>query len=264
MHSQKLKADRFRALHERERAFFIPNPWDAGSARLLASLGFEALATTSSGFAYTLGRQDGQVSLEEKLNHCKALVSATDLPISADLENGFSDAPEDVARTILLAAETGIVGGSVEDYSKDPDKPIYEYSHAVERVQAAVEACRSLDFHFTLTARAENLLHGRRDLDDTIRRLQAFESAGADVVYAPGLKTIDEIKRVTSSVSVPVNVLGPMAPGITLDEFADAGARRVSIGGAMTQATIAKAIEAGKSLLTSGIYDWQANMPERD
>jgi 2-methylisocitrate lyase-like PEP mutase family enzyme len=197
MITQAEKAEKFKALHARDGAFIIPNPWDVGSARLLAALGFEALATTSSGFAQTLGRLDGMVTLEEKLAHCQALCAATTLPVSADLENGFAHDPEQVAETILRAGEAGLVGGSIEDYSGDDSQPIYDFTLAVERVQAAVEAAKSLNFPFTLTARAENLLRGRDDLDDTIRRLQAFEAAGADVLYAPGLKTLAEVRTVT-------------------------------------------------------------------
>lgn len=207
MTTQREKAERFKTLHERDGAFLIPNPWDAGCARLLQGLGFEALATTSAGFAQTLGRLDGSVTLEEKLAHCRALSEVTDVPLSADLENGFADDPQSVARTIRLAAEAGVVGGSIEDYSGER---IYDFEHAVERVKAAVEAARSLDFPFTLTARAENLLRGRQDLDDTIRRLQAYAQAGADVLYAPGLRTLDEIREVCRAVDKPVNVLAAL------------------------------------------------------
>src|SRR5947209_2856711 len=179
MATQKEKADAFKALHEREGTFIIPNPWDVGSARLLAGLGFEALATTSAGFANSLGRLDGQVTLNELMKHCHDLCAATDLPVSADLENCFADDPAKAGETILLGARAGLVGGSIEDYSGGPSNLIYDFALAVERVHAAAEAARSLDFPFTLTARAENLLHGRHDLEDTIRRLQAFESAGA-------------------------------------------------------------------------------------
>src|SRR5438477_2768076 len=201
------KVERFRALHARPGAFVIPNPWDVGSARILASLGFEALATTSSGFANALGRVDGQVTRDEVLQHCRELTVATELPVSADLERGFGDEPEVVAETIRLAGASGLAGGSIEDYSGDPARPIYELTLAVERVQAAAEAARRLDAGFVLTARAENLLRGVRDLDDTIRRLQAYERAGADVLFAPGLSTLDDVRLVTSSVGRPVNVL---------------------------------------------------------
>src|SRR5436853_3319083 len=206
MVTQREKAARFKALHEREGAFVIPNPWDVCSARLLSGLGFEALATTSAGFANSLGRLDGQVSRDEVIEHCRSLCEATDLPISADLENCFTDDPAKVGETILLGARVGLVGGSIEDYSGDPSNPIYDFGLAVERVHAAVEAARSLDFPFTLTARAEKLLRGKNDLDDTIRGLAAFEASGADVLYAPGISTLDEVRLVTNGLSQPVNV----------------------------------------------------------
>lgn len=181
--TQKERAERFKALHQREGAFVIPNPWDLGSTRLLAALGFEALATTSVGFAHSLGRLDGEVTRDEAIEHCRALCAAVDLPVSADLENCFAHDPTEAAATILAGAEAGLVGGSIEDYTGDPSHPIYDFGLAVERVHAAAEAARSLDFPFTLTARAENLLRGRADLDDTIHRLQAYEAAGADVLY---------------------------------------------------------------------------------
>src|SRR5919108_1474233 len=209
MRTQAQKADAFRALHARPGAFIIPNPWDAGTAKLLASLGFEALATTSLGLSNMLGRVDGTmtVSRAEVLDNCRAIADATDLPVSADLENGYAHEPRAAAEMIRLAAEAGVVGGSIEDATGDEAKPIYDFQHAVERVQAAVETARSLPFPFTLTARAENFLHGRRDLADTIRRLQAFQEAGADVLYAPGLATRQEIAEVVRSVARPVNVL---------------------------------------------------------
>jgi len=258
MPTQKEKALRFQALHQREGAFVIPNPWDGGSARVLASLGFEALATTSSGFAQTLGRLDGEVSLEETLEHCRLLAASTEVPISADLENGYGDTPEGVARTIRPAAETGIVGGSIEDFSGDPKKPIYDFHLAVERVQAAVEAARSLAFPFTLTARAENYLHGKADLEDTLRRLQAFEAAGADVLYAPGLQTLDEVRTVTGALARPVNVLTSFFPGVTVEELAEAGAKRLSIGGALARAAVSPLLQAGREMLSQGSFDWIA------
>ena len=227
------KAESFRALHRREGAFIIPNPWDVGSARLLAALGFEALATTSSGFAYSLGRADGEVTLEETLEHCRVLCAATDLPVSADLENGYADDPVTAAKAITLAGNAGVAGGSIEDYGGNDSQSIYDFGLAVERVTAAVEAARALPYAFTLTARAENLLHGRDDLDDTIRRLQAFEVAGADVLYAPGLTTLDQVRAVTDAVKKPVNVLATMLKGATLEQLAEAGAKRISIGGAL-------------------------------
>lgn len=247
------KADRFRRLHERPGAFVLPNPWDAGSARMLENLGFEALATTSAGFAWTLGRLDGEVSLDEKLAHCRVLAAATGLPVSADLENGFADDPEGIAETIRRAAETGIVGGSVEDWSGER---IYDFDEAVERVQAAAEASHSLPIPFLLTARAENLLRGRADLDDTIRRFQAFEKVGADALYAPALRNLDEVRLVTSSVTKPVNVLGAMmVEQATVDELADAGAKRISTGGALARAALGGFFAAAHELKDGG-FDW--------
>ena len=211
MTSQSDKAEAFRALHEGE-PFVIPNPWDAGSARVLEALGFKALATTSSGFAFTLGRLDGNVTLDEVVEHVAVLDRATDLPVSVDLENGYGPDPEHAAKAIARVAEAGAVGGSIEDW--DPERRLYELEHAAERVAAAVEAARGLDFPFTLTARAENHIRGNPDLDDTIARLQAYERAGADVLYAPGLRNGDEIRAVCDAVSKPVNVLAP--PGLTM------------------------------------------------
>src|SRR5262245_51449457 len=207
--SQAAKGERFRALHARPGAFVIPNPWDGGTAQILASLGFEALTATSAGLAFTLGKRDGarEVTREETLANAKAIVEATDLPVAADLENGFGDSPEDAAETIRRAAGVGLVGGSIEDSTGDPAKPIYDFQHAVERVAAAAKVARSLPFPFVFVARAENFLHGRPDLDDTIRRLQAYEAAGAEALFAPGLTTKDQIRTVCSSVKRPVNVI---------------------------------------------------------
>jgi 2-methylisocitrate lyase-like PEP mutase family enzyme len=226
--TQEEKGVAFRALHAGE-PFVIPNPWDAGSARVLAALGFNALATTSSGFAFTLGRLDGNVTLDEVAAHTALLARATDLPVSVDLENGYGPEPETAAAAVMRVAEAGAVGGSVEDY--DPAGHLYEFDHAVERVAVAVEAARELSFPFVLTARAENHLRGNPDLDDTISRLQAFERAGADVLYAPGLETLEDIRAVCDAVSRPVNVLA--RPNLTFTELAEAGAQRVSVGGAL-------------------------------
>ena len=260
MVTQREKAERFKALHEREGAFVIPNPWDAGSVRLLTGLGFEALATTSAGFANSLGRLDGQVALDEVIEHCRQLCAATDLPVSADLENCFADDPAKAAETILLAAQAGLVGGSIEDYSRDPSKPIYDFEFAVERVHAAAETARSLDLPFTLTARAENLLHGRHDLDDTIRRLQAFEAAGADVLYAPGLTTLDEVRLVTSALTKPVNVLAPLLKGSTVAQLAEAGVKRISTGGALARAAITALLQAGTEMLEHESFEWTSDL----
>jgi 2-methylisocitrate lyase-like PEP mutase family enzyme len=262
--SQTEKAEKFKALHEREGAFMIPNPWDVGSARLLSGLGFEALATTSSGFANSLGKCDGQVSLDELIAHCRSLCAATDLPISADLENCFADEPEKAAATILAAAQAGLAGGSIEDYTGNPANPIYEFDLAVERVHAAVEAARSLDFPFMLTARAENLLHGSHDLDDTIRRLQAFEAAGADVLYAPGLKTLEEVRLVTHALTRPVNVLAPLIKGVTVSDLADTGVKRISVGGALARAAMTALIRAGLEMQNEGSFGWATNLTSSD
>ena len=223
------KAADFVALHEGE-AFIIPNPWDAGSARVLEALGFEALATTSSGFAFTLGRADGETTAAEVMAHVQALDQATSLPVSVDLENGFGPTPEDAATAILDAAEAGAVGGSIEDWDRGGE--LYSLDHAAERVAAAVEAARSLDFPFTLTARAENQIRGNPDLDDTIARLQAYERVGADVLYAPGLRSVDEVQAVRAATTKPLNVLA--RPDLTMRELAAAGAQRISVGGALT------------------------------
>jgi 2-methylisocitrate lyase-like PEP mutase family enzyme len=249
-------ADRFRALHDGDEPLLLPNPWDAGSAKLLASLGFKALATTSSGFAATLGRLDGSVTREEALAHAAEIVAATELPVNADLENGFSDDPAGVAETVRLAVEAGLAGCSVEDFTGQSDDPIYPLEAAAERVAAAAEAAGG-GTGLVLTARSENYLHGRPDLDDTIARLQAFQEAGADVLYAPGLRTIEDIRSVVSSVDRPVNVLAlPVAPPVA--ELAQAGVRRISVGGAFAFAAIGALVAAGRELLDEGTYGfWQ-------
>jgi 2-methylisocitrate lyase-like PEP mutase family enzyme len=231
--AQHQKAALFRSLHEGD-PFVIPNPWDAGSAKVLAGLGFKALASTSSGFAFTLGRPDGGVTLDELVEHARLLDGATDLPLSVDLENGFGPNPEDAARAIGRIAEAGAVGGSVEDY--DAEDGIYAIEPAAERVAAACEAAGRLDFPFTLTARAENHIRGNPDLGDTITRLQAYEQAGADVLYAPGLESAEEIRAVSEATSRPLNVLA--RPHLSMREMVDAGAQRVSVGGALTWAAV--------------------------
>jgi 2-methylisocitrate lyase-like PEP mutase family enzyme len=268
MRSQAERAEAFRALHERPGAFIIPNPWDAGTARLLASLGFEALATTSLGLANMLGRVDGtnSVSQREVIDNCRVIAAATDLPVNADLENGYADAPREAAEIIRLAAEAGIVGGSIEDATGDARQPIYDFNLAVERVQAAVEVARSLPFRFVLTARAENLLHGRLDLDDTIKRLQAFEKAGADVLYAPGVKDLTTIRAVTSAVSRPVNVVMSAAdPSLTLAQLADAGVKRVSVGGALSRLALASFLDGAREMKDKGTFTWvRRTVPSKD
>jgi 2-methylisocitrate lyase-like PEP mutase family enzyme len=247
MTRQERKGAEFRALHVGE-PFVLPNPWDAGSARVLAALGFKALATTSSGFAFTLGRLDGAVTLDEMIDHAAALDAATQLPVSVDLENGYAADPESAALAIARVAEAGAVGGSIEDW--DPSGRIYELGHATERVAAAVEAARSFAFPFTLTARAENHIHGVTDLDDTIARLQAFEQAGADCLYAPGLRTQSEVRAVCDAVSKPVNVL--VLPGLTLAEIVGGGAQRISVGGALTWVATKAMADAATALRDLG------------
>jgi len=254
------RAERFAALHRREGAFIIPNPWDAGSARMLAGMGFEALASTSWGAASALGQLDGEVSRDAMIEHVRQLSAATDLPLSADLENCYAHDPREAAHTLMLAAGAGAVGGSIEDYSGDPAKPIYDFSLALERVQAAVEALRRLDFPFTLTARAENLLRGVDDLDDTIRRLQAFEAAGADVLYAPGLTTLEQVRAVCGALGKPVNVLAPQVKGATLAALAEAGAKRLSVGGALARAAIGALLRAGREMREQGSFGWTAGL----
>lgn len=261
MRTQIQKATAFRALHERAGAFIIPNPWDAGTAKLLAALGFEALATTSLGFAASLGRPDGAgaVSRREVLDNCAAIAAATDLPVSADLENCYAHEPRAAAQMIRLAAQAGVVGGSIEDATGDERKPIYDFQLAVERVQAAVETARSLGFAFVLTARAENYLHGKRDLDDTIRRLQAFEKAGADVLYAPGLWDLATIRTVAASVARPLNVVMSSAdPAITADQLAQAGVKRISVGGALCRLALAHMMKGAREMKERGGFTWVA------
>ena len=245
--SQERRGVAFRELHEGE-PFVIPNPWDAGSAKVFAGLGFKALATTSAGFAFTLGRPDGDVTLDEVVEHVRALSAATSLPLSVDLENGYGPEPEDAALAISRVAEAGAVGGSIEDY--DPDSGFYEIEQATERIAAAVEAARGLDFPFTLTARAENYFRENPDLDDTIARLQAFEGAGADVLYAPGLRTVDEIRAVCDAVSKPVNVLA--VPRLTVAEIFDAGAQRISVGGGLTWVAMNALVDAATAIRDRG------------
>lgn len=246
--SQEQKAADFRALHEGE-PFIIANPWDAGSAKVLEVLGFKALATTSSGFAFTLGRVDGQVTLEEVAEHVRALVRATDLPISVDLEHGYGSEPEAAAEAVRRAADAGAVGGSIEDYDRQSGE-IYGLDHSVERVTAAGEAARRLGFPFMFTARAENHIRGKPDLDDTIVRLQAYERAGADVLFAPGLRSTDEIRAVSEALSKPLNVLAH--PDMSLQEIIDAGAQRVSVGGALTFVAVGALATAAAKLLEEG------------
>lgn len=253
--SQLEKCNAFAELHRAQSAWVIPNPWDVGSAKVLEGLGFKALATTSSGFAYTLGRADGEVSLEEKLQHCRMLAAATSIPLNADFENGFADDPEEVARNLTRLAETGIAGCSIEDYSRD-DHVLYDFELAVERVQAAATAITALNLPIQLTARAENLIRGVDDIDDTIRRLQAFEAAGADVLYAPGVRTLEQLKQITAALDKPFNVLASTLPGASIEQFTQAGATRISVGGALNYAAVNPLLTAGKEMLEAGTFDW--------
>jgi 2-methylisocitrate lyase-like PEP mutase family enzyme len=255
MATQAEKGRAFRALHLRDRAFIIPNPWDAGTARLLTHLGFEALATTSMGYAFSAGKCDGAVGREQMLAHVAAMASATPLPVSADLENGYGHSPEAAAETIRLAAAAGAVGGSIEDATGRPEGPIYCLEHAAARVRAAVEAARSLPFAFTLTARAENYLHGRPDLKDTIRRLQAFQEAGADVLYAPGLASQEDIATLVRSVDRPVNVvMGLHGAQLSLAELSAFGVKRVSVGSALARAALGAFLRAAREMHARGTF----------
>ena len=255
--TQSDKASRFRRLHQGPRALLVANPWDAGSARALASLGFEALATSSGASAGTLGRRDGMVSRDEAIAHARAIAEATDLPVSADLENGFGHAPEAAAETILLAAHAGLVGGSIEDASGIRDKPLYDFAHAVERVEAAVAAARSLPFAFTLTARCENFLRGNPDLDDTIRRLQAFERAGADVLFAPALPDLDAVRAVCAALSKPVNFMaGIRGKSFSVAELEAAGVCRISLATSLYRAAMSSLVEAAREVREHGSFGY--------
>jgi 2-methylisocitrate lyase-like PEP mutase family enzyme len=257
--TQTEKGRVFRALHERKGAFIIPNPWNVGTARLLAHLGFEALATTSMGYAFSQGRRDGALGREKTLAYASAIASATQLPVSADLENGFGDSPEVVAETIRLAAAAGVVGGSIEDATERAEDPIYELGFAVERVRAAVAAARALPFPFTLTARAENYLHDRPDLADTIKRLQAFEEAGADVLYAPGLPTKEDIVAVVNSVRRPVNVImGLQGVQLSLAELSAIGVKRVSVGSVLARTALGAFLRAAREMREQGTFSFAA------
>jgi 2-methylisocitrate lyase-like PEP mutase family enzyme len=257
MTDQADRARRFLELHTGASPLLLPNPWDVGSAKLLAALGFEALATTSGGFAATLGQLDGSVTRDEVLAHCAALSAATELPVSADLENGFADDPAGVAETVRLAIDAGLAGCSIEDSSGDREAPIYEASLAIERVAAAAQAAHAGPVHLVLTARAENYLHDRPDLDDTIARLRAYGDAGADVLYAPGLTRIEDIRRVVTEVGRPVNVL--TYPGVPpVAELAAAGVKRISVGAAFAFAAIDALAEAARELREDGTYGYLA------
>jgi 2-methylisocitrate lyase-like PEP mutase family enzyme len=253
------KAELFRALHERPGAFIIPNPWDAGTAKLLAALGFEALATTSLGLANMLG--SATVSRDAIIENCRLIAGATDLPVNVDLENCGADEPKAAAETIALAAEAGAVGGSIEDATGDLRRPIYDFALAVERVHAAVEVARSLPIPFMLTARAESLLYGSSDLDDIIRRLQAFEAAGADVLYAPGVRDLAQIRTVASALKKPFNlVMGFADPTLTVDQLSAAGVKRISVGGAMSRLALAAILRAAREMKDKGSFTYVREM----
>jgi 2-methylisocitrate lyase-like PEP mutase family enzyme len=257
MLTQAEKGAAFHALHERDKAFIIPNPWDIGSARLLAHIGFEALATTSAGYAFSAGQPDSTIGRDETLAHAAAIASATNLPVSADLENGFGDSPEMAAETIKLAAQKGLVGGSIEDLPGRVNPVPYEIAHAAERIRAAAEIVRGLPFRFALTARAENYLVGRPDRKDTIRRLQSFQEAGADVLYAPGLTTKDDIAAVVSSVDRPVNVIMGL-PGVQLSvaELSAIGVKRISVGSALSRAALGAFLRAAREMYECGTFNF--------
>ena len=263
MDAQTLRAHAFKALHERAGAFVIPNPWDAGSAKMLASLGFEALATTSAGYAFSNARPDGAMNLDDTLANVRAIVAATNLPVAVDLENGFADDPVECAQSILRAAEVGAVGGSIEDATGREATPIYCFEHAVARIEAAVAAARSLPFPFMLTARAENFLHGNPDLADTIRRLQACAEAGADVLYAPGLRSAEEVLAVVRAVAPkPVNVLMSGGLKLTVEQLSEMGVKRISVGSALALAAYGEFFRAAEEIKTSGTFGFTSrSMP---
>jgi 2-methylisocitrate lyase-like PEP mutase family enzyme len=254
MKTQAEKASTFKVLHERDGAFIIPNPYDIGTARLLAGLGFEALATTSAGYAFSLGRRDYALTREQVMSHAREIVEATDLPVSADLEGGFGDDPETVAETFRLAAATGLAGGSIEDATNQANSPIYEFEKAVERVRAAAEVTGSLPYPFMLTARCENYLVGRTDLKDTIARLQAYQEAGANVLYAPGLSSLDDIASVVASVDRPVNVL--MGLQLTLADLSAVGVKRVSAGSGLSRAALGAVLRAAREMKDRGTFSF--------
>lgn len=263
MDAQTLRAQAFKAMHERAGTFVIPNPWDAGSAKMLASLGYEALATTSAGFAFSQGRPDGGLTLDDTLANVRAIVGATDLPVAVDLENGFADDPAECAKSILRAAEAGAVGGSIEDFTGREDGPIYCFEHAVARIKAAVAAARSLPFPFMLTARAENYLHGNPNIDDTIRRLKAFADAGADVLYAPGLRSAEEVLAVVRAVAPkPVNVLMSGGLKLTVQELSEMGVKRISVGSALALSALGEFYRAAEEIQKSGTFGFTSrSMP---
>ncbi|NKB33158.1 MAG: isocitrate lyase/phosphoenolpyruvate mutase family protein [Pseudomonadales bacterium] len=255
MSNQVEKCEAFHRLHGSDESWVIPNPWDVGSAKLLQGMGFKALATTSYGFAFTLGRGDGAVSLDEKVQHCSDLAAATSIPINADFENGFSDDIAAMRGNIKTVVASGIAGLSVEDFSRDK-KEIYAFTESVERVNAAAEATKEAGVPIVFTARAENLLRGIDDLEDTIKRLQAYAEAGADVLYAPGISSLEQLNQVCSAIDKPFNVLAPMIKGCTVQQLSAAGATRISVGGALTRAVLTPLLSAGKEMLDEGSFNW--------
>ena len=261
MRTQAEKTASFRALHQRPGCFLIPNPWDAGTAKILAALGYEALATTSLGVANILGRNG--VTRDEVIANAREIVEATDLPVNADLENCFAHEPAAAAETIRMAAEAGLAGGSIEDYSNDPKAPIYDFDLSVERVRAAVAVAKSMPVPFVLTARAENLIRGRNDMADTIRRLKAYSAAGAEVLYAPGLRTAADIRAVVEAVDRPLNVVtGWLEPGITVADVAAAGAKRISVGGALNRLALAAFVDAARAMREEGSLAWMQRIAD--
>jgi 2-methylisocitrate lyase-like PEP mutase family enzyme len=266
MPAQTEKAEAFRQLHGRPGIFVMPNPWDVGTARILEHLGFKALATTSAGFAFSQGRRDYNMGRKAVLEHCRTLDAATSLPLSADLENGFGDDPQAAAETIRMAVETGLAGGSIEDATGRPESPIYDFALAVERIRAAAEAARGTAASFVLTARCENYLHQRPDLSDTIRRLQAYQEAGADVLYAPGLKSADDIATVVRSVDRPVNVLmGMTGMKVSVAQLSALGVKRISTGGALARAALGAFLRAAREMHDAGTFQFNDEAaPTRD
>lgn len=263
MRTQAEKTAAFRELHQRPGCFLIPNPWDAGTAKILAGLGYEALATTSLGVANVLGRAGSSVSRAEVIANAREIVEATDLPVNADLENCFAHEPAAAAETIRLASEAGLAGGSIEDYSGDAKTPIYDFDLSVERVRAAVAMARSLPVPFVLTARAENLIRGRNDMADTVRRLKAYSAAGAEVLYAPGLRTAAEIRAVVEAIDRPLNVVtGWLEPGITVADVAGAGAKRISVGGALNRLALAAFVDAARAMKEEGSFAWMQRIAD--
>jgi 2-methylisocitrate lyase-like PEP mutase family enzyme len=263
MKNQQEKCEEFKKLHHAGQAFIIPNPWDIGSAKLLQGLGFKALATTSMGLAYTLGHSDYELPLESVLTFCEELAANTDVPVTVDFENGFAREPDEVAKNILRLAATGVAGCSIEDYDSSSQK-IYDFALAVERIEAAVGAVTSLNMPFQLTARAENLLRGVDNVDDTIKRLQAFEAAGANVLYAPAIRTLVQLRLVTSELSLPFNVLAPFIKGATVAELQSHGATRISLGGALNWHAVNPVMRAGREMLENGTFGWMGDVATKD